>query len=125
MEARARRMAACAMKETKETKETKGSLDCAARLSSCSAHPCRWVGERSFARLVRKRRIDNDDERKVHASATLIEVALIEVALIEVALIWLLVAHLGGGQDVCSPISGLVHLGAPHDGHSAGPDELI
>jgi putative transposase len=38
--------------------------------------PRRWVVERSFAWLVRSRRLAKDYERKVQTSETLIEVAM-------------------------------------------------
>jgi putative transposase len=50
-----------------------------------SVQPRRWVVERSFAWLMRNRRMSKDYERKVHTSEKLIEVAMIR----------LLVARLG------------------------------
>jgi len=55
-----------------------------------SIQPHRWVVERCFAWLTRNRRLAKDYERKVQTSETLIEVAVIR----------LLVAQLGGGEQV-------------------------
>ncbi len=46
-----------------------------------AVQPRRWVVERSFAWLVRNRRLRIDDERKVQTSETLIEVAFIRLLL--------------------------------------------
>jgi putative transposase len=40
-----------------------------------SVQPRRWVVERSFAWLIRNRRLANDYERRVQTSETLIELA--------------------------------------------------
>ena len=50
-----------------------------------AVQPKRWVVERTFSWLSRNRRMSKDDERKVQASETFIEVAMIR----------LLVARLG------------------------------
>ena len=44
-----------------------------------AVQPRRWVVERSFAWLVRNRRLRIDYERKVQTSETLIEVAMIRL----------------------------------------------
>lgn len=46
-----------------------------------SVQPRRWVVERSFAWLIRNRRLAKDYERKVQTSETLIEVAMIRLLL--------------------------------------------
>jgi transposase len=46
-----------------------------------SVQPRRWVAERSFAWLVRNRRMAKDYERKVQTSETLIELAAIRLLL--------------------------------------------
>jgi len=46
-----------------------------------AVQPRRWVVERTFAWLVRNRRLRIDDERKVQTSETLIEVAMIRLLL--------------------------------------------
>jgi putative transposase len=44
-----------------------------------SVQPRRWVVERSFAWLIRNRRLAKDYERRVQTSETLIEVAMIRL----------------------------------------------
>jgi len=46
-----------------------------------AVQPRRWVVERSFAWLVRNRRLRIDYERKLQTSETLIEVAFIRLLL--------------------------------------------
>ncbi len=50
-----------------------------------AVQPRRWVVERSFAWLVRNRRLRVDDERRVQTSETLIEVAFIRLLLRRIA----------------------------------------
>jgi transposase len=50
-------------------------------MRGCSVQPRRWVVERSFAWLIRNRRLAKDYERKVQTSGTLIELAIIRLLL--------------------------------------------
>lgn len=47
----------------------------------CSIQSRRWTVERSFAWLIRNRRLAKDDERQVQTSETLIELAAIRLVL--------------------------------------------